>query len=755
MPEDGHDGKKTLGGFELISLLGRGGMGAVYKARQASLDRLVALKVLAPSLARNRDFIMRFLREARAAGRLNHPNIVTGIDVGEADNYFYFAMEYVDGESLGKRLGREGNIAPKEAVALVRQVAEGLRHAHEHGLIHRDVKPENVLVDSRGTAKLCDLGLARATGPDDSSLTQTGTALGTPNYISPEQARGEGDVDARTDIYSLGASLFHLIAGRPPYEGKTSAVVLSKHLKDPVPQLVRAVPSAGHNISAVVAKCMQKSPGDRYGSVAELTEDLDLVLAGRPPKAVGLRTLGQRTRARAAAGTGATQATSPLAPVSRRARAAGSTSIFEAARSRPWSLVVAGTVLMVISAAAAWAFARPGSGPGEGGEDAPRRPERLPDRPPVTPAGPDHAKMVADARAFWAAHPRSFETALDRARRVSTAARGTKWWVDADKLLQEITAARKKAADAALADVKGRAAGAAAAGDYDGAIAAWGKVPPELAAVLGGRADAARVELRRAAETKLGDVLGKAAGELAAGRPEEGLKQLAAADGIKYAAWANRIGALRADLEKARDDATARARLAKLAAARKKLEGYLDAFDAKGAAGDFAAARAEAKRAAADPELKELAADLAALTGVADSLGRAAAARRTVLLEIKRGGRQTLLTPEGWVSGTVEKIGDDTITVTWTSKVGNTEKLRSKEIRIADIGGEVGERLRGAFRPVSPADQLAEAIRACAAGEAAAMDAAMKAAAGHPLQPRWGARLDVLRPPCASGPSRS
>ena len=183
--------KRAIGGFEIIAKLGQGAMGAVFKARQVSVDRIVALKVLPRNLAKNENYVVRFLREAHAAAKLDHVNIVQGIDAGQADGYHYFAMEFVDGNTLRDVLTAQGKLSEQHALEIARDVARALDCAHEAGLIHRDVKPDNVLIASDGTVKLADLGLARETERTDSGVTQVGTPLGTPNYISPEQVRGE------------------------------------------------------------------------------------------------------------------------------------------------------------------------------------------------------------------------------------------------------------------------------------------------------------------------------------------------------------------------------------------------------------------------------------------------------------------------------------------------------------------------------------------------------------------------------------
>ena len=276
----------TITGYELIAKLGSGGMSTVYRARKESLGKIVALKILSPMLARNQDYIARFFREARAAAQLNHPNIVAGYDVGECNGYYYFAMEYVPGETLKQILKNEGKLAAERALNITAQVAEALRHAREKGLMHRDVKPGNIIITSAGLVKLADLGLAKAFHTD-SSVTQEGRTIGTPDYASPEQARGELDVDIRTDIYSLGATLFHMITGRVPFTGSTPAAIFARHITEELPPLHVLRQEMPEPLARLIRKMMAKDRNRRQADPAELIGDIQQTIrelqAPQPP----------------------------------------------------------------------------------------------------------------------------------------------------------------------------------------------------------------------------------------------------------------------------------------------------------------------------------------------------------------------------------------------------------------------------------------------------------------------------------------
>lgn len=265
-----------LGGYVIEKALGRGSMGTVYRARQVALDRPVALKAMSASLAARGDLVARFLREAKAAAAINHPNLVQVHDFGQAEGTYFYAMELVDGLCLGAYMRRGERFSELECIEIGREVTLALQAAHEAGIIHRDVKPDNLLLTGKGVVKLADLGLAHMHEIDsDVALTMPGTSVGTPLYMSPEQARGEKGIDQRTDFYSLGATLFHLATGQVPYDGATAGAILSKQLTEPVPSPRMRNPTLCQPFSDLIRRLMGKSARERPGTHEEILEALE------------------------------------------------------------------------------------------------------------------------------------------------------------------------------------------------------------------------------------------------------------------------------------------------------------------------------------------------------------------------------------------------------------------------------------------------------------------------------------------------
>lgn len=268
-----HQIADRIPGYKLHEKLGQGAMGTVYKAKQLRMERWVAIKILQPELAANATIRHRFLQESRASARLNHPNVITGIDAGEVDALCYFAMEYVEGKTLQQLVKERGAMDERVALELILQVAKALEHAEKLGLVHRDIKPDNIMVTRDRQVKLLDLGLAkvRADGPEGATK---GLAVGTPNYISPEQAMGRQDIDTRADIYSLGVTLYYCLTARIPFEGPPE-VVMYRHIHEPPPHPKNLRPDLSDATCTLIRIMMAKRPEDRPASAMQLVSDME------------------------------------------------------------------------------------------------------------------------------------------------------------------------------------------------------------------------------------------------------------------------------------------------------------------------------------------------------------------------------------------------------------------------------------------------------------------------------------------------
>ncbi len=274
---------QKIPGYKILGELGAGAMAKVYKAKQLSLNREVAIKILPKKYSQNAQFIERFYAEGRAAAQLNHPNIVQAFDVGNTGDTYFFVMEYVAGRTVHDDIQEHKRYPEKEAVNIIIQVAEALEHAHAKGLIHRDVKPKNVMITREGVVKLADMGLARAVTDLEAAEAEKGKAFGTPYYISPEQIRGEMNIGPPADIYSLGATLYHMVTGSVPYEGKNPSAVMHKHLKGELVPPDHVNPKLSPGISEVIEMMMARSSRKRYQTATDLLVDLRALKKGEQP----------------------------------------------------------------------------------------------------------------------------------------------------------------------------------------------------------------------------------------------------------------------------------------------------------------------------------------------------------------------------------------------------------------------------------------------------------------------------------------
>jgi len=310
-----------LGDFTIVKKIGEGGMGTVYMARQESLERIVALKILPRQFAENPEFVERFRREARAAASLVHPNVVQIYHVGEERGVHYFAMEFVEGQSLEAMLGEGRSFAVDQALDIVMHVAKALEAAAEKSIVHRDIKPANVMIDRKGVVKVMDFGLAKPTG-EVNDITQPGLVIGTPSYMSPEQGEG-GEVDCRSDIYALGTVLYKLLTGTVPFTGDNPGTVIYKHLHEAPKPPSELEPKIPAKVDALVLKCLAKKPDQRFATPAELLATIARLRSGETQTdptilmsgvSAGPEATMPLPRSQRGRGPGAADATVPPAP---------------------------------------------------------------------------------------------------------------------------------------------------------------------------------------------------------------------------------------------------------------------------------------------------------------------------------------------------------------------------------------------------------------------------------------------------------
>jgi formylglycine-generating enzyme required for sulfatase activity/serine/threonine protein kinase len=668
---------KRLGGFELIGKIGQGAMGAVFKARQISIDRPVALKVLPQRLSKNKQFVERFLRESRAAAKLNHPNIVQAIDAGLASGYYYFAMELVDGPTLRSLMNAEGRLPERRALEIVRDIARALDYAHGMGIIHRDIKPENILLAPDGTAKLADLGLAREMASADQSMTQTGVAMGTPHYVSPEQVRGEKDLDGRTDIYSLGATLYHLLVGQTPYTGGTGTEVMSKHLTEPVPDPRRVRPDLSFNTATLIRKAMAKNRDSRHPDAASFAQAIDAVLAAPTEETTAVTQPGNASNM----------------PLNRHA--AAKTQKSSSKKTMVAVSAAAGLLLVVILAV--W--------PGKSSETPP---------PAIPEPSTQNTALKPDTDADPGAELRP-DTADERQR--------------------------AKQAQEAFESLRQRAAQLARTGDYDAALAVYSNLPAEWADVIKPQARQAAERLRSEAESRLGRVLNDARRWSAAGEHQRALVALDKVADIRYAPRASELEKLRQTLEAETAVTPEMKQQRALAKARQAVSDLLTAIEQAAAQRRFRDAVRLAEEAEKDATLQPAKAELAPVVALGKAfafLADAAEASPASLLRRRIGEEETLRTASGVQNGIVKQVTDDTVILEKVFSISGQEHRREYRVKLADLTQEEVNRLRATWTPETPDQYLATALVAIRGGQ---REAALKAAEGHPLHPRYAKQL--------------
>jgi len=763
--------RQIIPGFELVRKLGEGGMGATYLARQESMERLVALKVLRKSLSRDEQFVARFRREAQLAGRLDHVNIVQAIDVGEAAGFHYLIMEYVEGRNLGDMMPESGPMSEELALHVVIQMSRALEFAQQHGIIHRDIKPDNILVTSERVAKLCDFGLARQDGGDGTRLTQTGTAMGTPHYVSPEQARGDRSVDIRSDIYSLGATLYHLVTGQTPFSGSSAVIVMTKHLTEQLPWPQDINPELSMATSQVIARMMAKNPADRYQTPRELAVALERAIDGEAPGEHGLAP-GQSSVA--------TRGTIPITvePPDARPRRYRETRFEPAAGTDPTmplgrlpggaqaasgnlKLMVGGAVAIaaLVLAFIAWLVVtgRKGGGPRGrsesstgAGTDTNAKPPVAPVKPPGATDGKKEAEeMFAYAGKWWREHPAEYAEARRKFESLRGKADGV-LGMKVEDAIREIDKARGKRVAALLAPLQKQARMMADIGDFDGAVGLLEAAPEKTRNVAKAEILAIRAELVRKAEARLAPIMADAERLSRDGRPKAALKRLKDLRGARYAPITGRLAALEARLESEVKDTAALESKREKAQARKEWETLFAAMDAELARGDHHRANdilERRKKGLSTATKKYFGKELSAITSILKELRLsdehhektvAGLVDRQVRIKTRRGTTYDCR---------IKKFDEEhrTLELERTYRIGGNVKTSRREIAFDDLAeGEIDKLLKPR-EPQNSDAWMAMAIMAIHSGDVGFAPEPLKNAGNHVFLDYYRKKLGEAR----------
>ena len=740
-------GIQRLGQYKLLKRLGEGGMGAVYLAEDVAMSRRVALKVLAKQHSGNAEFLARFRREAMAAGQLNHVNIVTAYAVGEEMGHHFFVMEYCEGESLERRLQREGRLPWDRAVEIIMQVARGLKHAHENGFVHRDIKPANIIVTTQGVAKILDLGVSRSVS-ESAHLTQTAVAVGTPHYMSPEQARGEKEIDARTDIYSLGATFYHLVTGQTPFQGSSAAVIMMKHFSEQLPNPQDLAEDLPGGVAHVIRKAMAKEAADRYADCKELLGDLELVIDGKAPASAAVEAHKSTVPLRARLpspprGEGRVAARGvPLSPARRgptrvppptgRVRgegeaagvpapvihpagdgasaappSAGQTPIaptqFAAAPMVPRKrglFIAVGAAAVVLAALGLALLLRSSN-------TAPAVPAEVQPKKATEPSATATARAELDEMFRYVQdsaknNPSAYDELEQRYHKVAERAQGTGFELEiqdkVDAALAELRTRQSAAAQAAWKPIEQSAREKAKAGDYDAALAVV-VAPHPFGELLRSRGEQLTQEFRAEAQGKMQAALTAAEEAAGKGDPEEGQKALAPVMALKYAPLSETVAAMGRRLTNDLANVGELREKREVLAAQKKLAEYLAQFDEalleKGDAAAAAAVAAGARRDCTHKAVQPIAAALdELLTADAAARRREAHALKALVGKPLAVGKET---------GTVKEVIGAVLAVEIRVVVGAGSATMLRRVKLSELNEEQRMQILGAGAPPTDA----------------------------------------------------
>ncbi len=724
---------KRIANYEILGKLGQGAMGAVFKARQETLDRVVALKILPSSIAKDESFIKRFQREARTSAKLIHPHIVQGIDVGKdpASGLWYFAMEFVDGPSLSQVL-KERRVMPEaEALRITRQVAEALVCAEKHGVVHRDIKPDNILLNSRGQAKLADLGLARQTGGKEAALTQDGKAIGTPYYMAPEQARGERDqIDIRTDLYALGATLFHLVTGRPPFDGETGAVIMVKHLNEKPPLARQLNPDVSEACSRLIAHLLQKKKSQRVGSPQELIELIDGLGKAQETKGpakgpttgplspVRKGTTGPRKPVRG-------RTTGRLKPIGPRGRERSEGGGDASASKQNRTVMIVGAGFGAVFVLSLLIFIATRKEERSVREERPVRETKKSEKNKASNprlAKGELIKGLGEVRSLQPETPSAFQEQMSKYRALLVDAKvaADQEIVNAvEQDLEKVGERLKTLEEDVWSAYRAQAEDVRKEGDYTAALKVLEQPPEGWEGALASRVEKMSQAIHDEARGKIAPVLTAVGQELKAGAFQKASEGLAALDGVRYAPWNEKISTLKADLKKAEKKALALEQQQEKAVSKKALAELLKKFDEsilkKGQWEEAGKVVSEAEKDSSLEPMKDRLAELKAILKADQDVREL---EREAL--VKLVGQTTELMKEkgGSVKGKLMSVQDGLLKLEQVFIINGVEKGATvHEVKVSELSEEQREKLRGEVSPSTDAQRLAAALRALQTGD--------------------------------------
>jgi hypothetical protein len=742
------DPGEKLGNYEIVERVGSGAMGDVYRAVQLSMNRTVALKILPERLAGNESFVARFIREARSAGKCNHGNLIQVYDVGQADDKYYFSMEFVGGPTLQDVLKKDGPLPEADAIRHMQKIAEALNDAHSREIVHRDVKPANVLLTERGEPKLADLGLAKPLNTE-SEETNAGKPLGTPYYMSPEQVRGEA-VDGRTDLYALGATFYHLLSGQTLFTGPNPGTVMAMHLTGKPKRLRELRPEISRGMDALVMKLVEKKASDRYQDAASLVEDLRALAEGRKLKHVRMFPETGRHRP---VGARATKATMHAVAVKAPPPGRG-TGLYAAVGAVPVALV------MVV----VFFLTRGGGDPPR--LDPPMPPPEVPtiavsivkaDPAPEEPQQDDAqpAQMLQAAREYVEKNPREYDEAVRLLTAVADADPEGECGAEAKKLIDQIGAARDGELKDLLGGIDAAVDRAMAAKNFDGALEVCSVVPLDRIAEVS-REVRQRVEaVRLAGMSAIESALNEARSQISRNEPDRALAALKVLEPIRFKEGMvlaePKVAELKERIEKLRQDLLAKARQEALA----KFDAFLPQLEEMVAQGRLADARQRA-RSERDASAGDVRGAFEAVLEVIKALEARQEALRAALDALAKQGKETTVgTRKGPRKGAIEDVNDEAIVLAVTIRDGGRVVGQTRfTIPWSDLTPETEEKYAAAWELTDASAHAAAALLAVTRDNADEAAKALAAAEKHAIAAYLERRPATLKLGPAEGVAR-